>query len=86
LKPPGSPQQIGEPGPQLADVAENQPGPSRQLSASRGKRQREKARIYRHTSNTFLEEKIEESRLRLEMAGMSVDPSFLPLSFPSTCR
>jgi hypothetical protein len=55
------------PGPQLADVAENQPGPSRQLSASRGKRQREKARIYRHTGNTFLEEKIEESRLRLEM-------------------
>ena len=67
MKPPGSPQQIGEPGPQLADVAENQPGPSRQLSASRGKRQREKARIYRHTGNTFLEEKIEESRLRLEM-------------------
>ena len=67
MTPPGSPQQIGEPGPQLADVAENQPGPSRQLSASRGKRQREKARIYRHTGNTFLEEKIEESRLRLEM-------------------
>ena len=43
LTPPGSPQQIGEPATQLADVAENQTGPSKQISASRRKRQREKA-------------------------------------------
>ena len=29
MTPPGSPQQIEEPAPQLADVAEKQPGPSR---------------------------------------------------------
>ena len=66
MTPPGSPQQIEEPAPQLADVGENQPGPSRLLSASRrNNRQREKAMVYRR--NKFLEKQLEESRLRLEM-------------------
>lgn len=57
--------QVGRPAAQLADVAQNHHGPSRQLFASRMKRKRDKSRVYRR--NTFLEKKLEESRLRLEM-------------------
>jgi len=51
MTPPGSPQQIEEPAPQLADVGENQRGSSRLLSASRrNNRQREKAMVYIETT------------------------------------
>ena len=58
LTPPESP----EPLPQIVEVVDNQPGPSRQHVVSTKKRNRNKSKFYRR--NLFLQRKIEEANLR----------------------
>lgn len=58
LTPPESP----EPLPQIVEIVDNQPGPSRQHVVSTKKRNRNKSKFYRR--NLFLQRKIEEANLR----------------------